>query len=81
MMDRRRNTGCDVRGAECDEPQAECASRRDFLQILAALGLAALPVLFIDGVNAEAASEQKYPFPVADGVTIDRKQQVIIVRS
>ena len=57
----------------------DCPSRRDFLQIVAALGLAALPVLFVDGV--EAAGAQKYPFPAADGVTIDRKQQVIIVRT
>jgi Rieske Fe-S protein len=57
----------------------ECPSRRDFLQIAAALGFAALPVLFVEG--AEAAGEQKYPFPSADGVTIDRRQQVIIVRA
>ena len=57
----------------------DCPSRRDFLQIVAALGFAALPVLFVDGV--EAAGAQKYPFPAADGVTIDRKQQVIIVRT
>jgi nitrite reductase/ring-hydroxylating ferredoxin subunit len=57
----------------------DCPSRRDFLQIVAALGLAALPVLFVDGV--EAAGAQKYPFPAADSVTIDRKQQVIIVRA
>jgi nitrite reductase/ring-hydroxylating ferredoxin subunit len=57
----------------------DCPSRRDFLQIVAALGFAALPVLFVEGV--EAANEQKYPFPAADGVTIDRKQQVIIVRT
>ena len=55
-----------------------CPSRRDFFQIVAALGFAALPVLFVEGVGA--TSEQKYPFPAADGVTIDRKQQVIIVR-
>ena len=57
----------------------DCPSRRDFLQIVAALGFAALPVLFVEGVDA--ASEQKYPLPAADGVTIDRKQQVIIVRA
>jgi nitrite reductase/ring-hydroxylating ferredoxin subunit len=57
----------------------DCPSRRDFLQILAALGLAALPVWFVDGV--EAAGEQKFPFPASDGVTIDRKQQIIIVRT
>lgn len=66
--------------AECGVRRAECPSRRDFFQILAALGLAALPVVFADGV-AEAANEQKYPFPASDSVTIDRKQQVIIVRS
>jgi nitrite reductase/ring-hydroxylating ferredoxin subunit len=57
----------------------DCSSRREFLGIVAALGFAALPVVFVDGV--EAASEQKYPFPAADGVTIDRKQQVIVVRT
>jgi nitrite reductase/ring-hydroxylating ferredoxin subunit len=57
----------------------ECGSRRDFLQLVAAIGFAALPVLFVEGV--EAAGEQKYPFPTSDGVTIDRKQQVIIVRA
>jgi Rieske Fe-S protein len=57
----------------------DCPSRRDFLQIVAALGFAALPVFFVEGV--EAASEQKYPFPAADGVSIDRKQQTIIVRT
>jgi nitrite reductase/ring-hydroxylating ferredoxin subunit len=57
----------------------DCPSRRDFLQIVAALGFAALPVLFVDGI--EAAGAQTYPFPAADSVTIDRKQQVIIVRA
>ncbi len=56
-----------------------CPSRRSFLQVLAGVGLATLPVLFVDGI--EAAGEQKYPFPAADGVTIDRKQQIIIVRT
>ena len=61
----------------------DCPSRRDVLQIVAALGFAALPVLFVDGVEAAAGDTavQKYPFPAADGVTIDRKQQVIIVRT
>ena len=56
----------------------DCSSRREFVQIVAALGFAALPVLFVEGL--EGASEQRYPFPAADGVTIDRKQQVIVVR-
>ena len=57
----------------------DCPSRREFLQILTALGLATLPVLFVDGI--EAAGDQKFPFPTADGVNIDRKQQIIIVRT
>lgn len=56
----------------------DCRSRRDFLQVLAAVGLAALPVTMVEG--SAAGSEHRYPFPAADGVTIDRKEQVIIVR-
>jgi len=66
-----------------------CASRREFLWsacftvTAAALGLdgadlRALPVAFVDG--AQAGKERRYPVPSADGVTIDRKEQVIIVR-
>jgi nitrite reductase/ring-hydroxylating ferredoxin subunit len=66
-----------------------CSSRRDFLQIscftltAAALGLngadaSALRVEFADGVAA--GDEHRYPLPAGDGVTIDRKEQVIIVR-
>jgi Rieske Fe-S protein len=41
--------------------------------------LVALPVIF--GASAGAAgSEHLYPIPAADGVTIDRKTQVIVVR-
>jgi Rieske Fe-S protein len=66
------------------------ASRRGFLLCAgAAIGAAvfgfgpadatALPVAF--GASAAAAgSERRYPIPAADGVTIDRKDQVIIVR-
>lgn len=56
-----------------------CGTRRDFLQIVAALGFGALPFLFVDGIAA--AAEQRYPFPAGDSVTIDRKQQVIVVRA
>lgn len=67
----------------------DCTSRRDFLQLTcftftaAALGLnagdaTALPITFAEG--AAAGSEHRYPLPTADGVTIDRKEQVIIVR-
>lgn len=67
----------------------DCASRREFLQLTcvtftaAALGLnatdaMALPTTFAEG--AAAGSEHRYPLPAVDGVTIDRKEQVIIVR-
>jgi len=63
--------------------------RRGFLQCsvcavtAAALGLSAddataLPVSFAEGVPA--GQDHQYPWPAADGVTIDRKEQVIIVR-
>jgi len=64
--------------------------RRTFLKYagaafsLAALGIpelegAALPVA--DGITAsESGSERRYAIPAADGVTIDRKNQVITVR-
>jgi Rieske Fe-S protein len=49
----------------------------------AALGLdpddaTALPI--VEGAGAQAAGEIRYPIPVGDGVTIDRKAQVIVVR-
>jgi Rieske Fe-S protein len=69
--------------------ETHCLSRRDFLQracfsfTAAALGLnaadaAPLPVTFADGVLA--GTDHRYPLPTGDGVTIDRKEQVIIVR-
>jgi len=58
---------------------SDCTTRRHFLE-LAFLGLAALPFALVDGVAA-GGTEHRYPFPAADGVTIDRKEQVIIVRS
>ena len=65
------------------------ASRREFLQggacgmfTLAALGLAAasttLPVTVI--ASSGQGDERTYDLPAADGVTIDRKTQVILVR-
>lgn len=49
---------------------------------LALLGLGdragALPVSFVDGVGADA--ERRYPVPAADGATIDRRAQIILVR-
>jgi Rieske Fe-S protein len=69
--------------------QSTCTSRRDFLQqsaiavAAAALGLTAgsaeaLPVTFAEGVPS--GTDHQYPWPAADGVTIDRKEQIIIVR-
>ena len=65
-----------------------CSSRRDFLSLAclsftaAALGLGAdqrvLAVSFVDGIPA--GDEHRFPVPQSDGVTIDRKEQVIIVR-
>ena len=65
------------------------ATRREFLRdagcgvfTIAALGLSAdavaLPVTMAAG--AVSATERSYPIPQADGVTIDRKSQVILVR-
>lgn len=75
----------------CDATDAiDRASRREFLKCagvaigVAALGLdatsaAALPVTF--GASGEAGgSERRYPVPASDGVTIDRKNQIILVR-
>ena len=79
-----------------DPPCASCegrgvgSSRRAFLELAvcatisaAALGLSAtdadaLAVGFAEGTPAGA--ERRYPVPVADGVTIDRTNQVIVVR-
>jgi nitrite reductase/ring-hydroxylating ferredoxin subunit len=68
----------------------ERASRRAFLRrsgcglfTLAALGLGdaagALPITEIVAIAADPA-ERRYPIPAADGVTIDRRGQIILVR-
>jgi len=64
-------------------------SRRNFIRrigatmSIAALGLgagdAALPVMLADAV-ATAGTERQYPIPAADSVTIDHKNQIIVVR-
>jgi len=46
---------------------------------LAAGTRAALPVVE-GGSTASANSDRRYPLPAADGVTIDRNEQVILVR-
>jgi nitrite reductase/ring-hydroxylating ferredoxin subunit len=62
-----------------DSPCASCGgsglpSRREFLQLIAA----GATITFVQGVRA--GSETRYPIPAGDGVTIDKKAQVIIVR-
>ena len=68
----------------------EVSSRREFIHTvgcfagaLAALGIPrdvlAAPVAIID--SDQASVEKTYPIPAADGVSIDRTTQVILVRS
>jgi nitrite reductase/ring-hydroxylating ferredoxin subunit len=75
--------------ASCDPQLADQSSRRQFLRCtgaafsLALLGLgndaAALPVAFGSASDTKGP-EHRYPIPAADGVTIDRSNQVIVVR-
>ena len=66
------------------------SSRREFVRTvgcfagaLAALGIPrevlAAPVTIID--SDQAAADKTYPIPSADGVSVDRSAQVIVVRS
>jgi hypothetical protein len=66
------------------------SSRREFFQTvgcfagaLAALGIPsdvlAAPITIID--SDQEGAEKTYPIPAADGVSIDRAAQVILVRS
>jgi nitrite reductase/ring-hydroxylating ferredoxin subunit len=90
MIDSRTTSGSTNPCTTCDQATAGGPSRREFLKStgtvfsLAALGLdatsaAALPVS-VGAAGAVAGSERRYPIPAGDGVTIDRKNQVIIVR-
>ena len=67
-----------------------CSSRREFLQTvgcfagaLASIGLSAealaAPIGLID--SCQPGAEKIYPIPAADGVSVDRAAQVILVRS
>jgi Rieske Fe-S protein len=69
-----------------------CSTRREFFGQVAATAavalfgleiaagrLAALPVTMADATGA-TGDERTYPIPAADGVTIDKKNQVILVR-
>jgi nitrite reductase/ring-hydroxylating ferredoxin subunit len=66
-----------------------CTSRREFLEsTLTGVVVAGVAVLVSDDrlsigtarVLAAQADERKYPVPAADGVTIDRDNQVILAR-
>jgi nitrite reductase/ring-hydroxylating ferredoxin subunit len=72
-------------------PVADAMERRDFVReaavhVLAALGAmallpdrgAAMSIDFISGTGTRAA--KAYPIPTADGVSIDKKESVIIAR-
>jgi nitrite reductase/ring-hydroxylating ferredoxin subunit len=78
---------------ECDDCDAGGTtewSRRSFLKGAAMIGVAAfglaatdaaaLPVAFGTGAAGSGSSERRYPIPDKDGVTIDRGNQVIVVR-
>jgi nitrite reductase/ring-hydroxylating ferredoxin subunit len=85
MSDERDDSAC----ASCGDGPG-FSSRRAFLQLAAcatisaaALGLSAtdveaLAVVYVEGTPA--GSERRYPVPAADGVTIDKTGQVIVVR-
>lgn len=76
----------------CGELAGPGRSRRAFLQragcavgLLAALGLpadvAALPIAETTGTAGAGGDQtQSYPIPASDGVNIDRKNEVILVR-
>ncbi len=75
-------------GAECAGcTLGEALARREFLResvmraLMVALPLGALdrmPMQFVRGLGARA--DKAYPFPAADGVSIDKDESVIIAR-
>ena len=74
-----------------DDCRVTCASRRSFITHMSGAMLAALvgveavsadaryEVIEISGVDV-APSQKSYPVPAADGVTIDKSAQTILVR-
>jgi nitrite reductase/ring-hydroxylating ferredoxin subunit len=81
---------------QCPRPAAPCeasgSSRREFLGQISAAALAALvgvelsasdasalPLTTISGTQSNA-NERTYPIPAADGASIDREGEVILVR-
>ena len=61
---------------DCDSCSA-CPSRRTFLTQVSGSLIAGM---LAPALVAASAAEQRYPIPAADGTTIDKKAQVIVVR-
>jgi len=70
----------------CEHPCTEGTTRREFGLIIGAialLGLAgdAVAATVTLATGTQSGSDRAYPIPPADGVTIDREAQVILVRA
>lgn len=67
------------------DPCAECEARRSFVKrvagVVAGLWLVGnAPPVFATG-RRESGTDVSYPIPATDGVTIDRENEVILVRA
>jgi nitrite reductase/ring-hydroxylating ferredoxin subunit len=70
----------------CEHPCAEGTTRREFgfiIGAIALLGLAgdAVAATVTPATGTQTGNDRAYPIPPADGVTIDRDAQVILVRA
>jgi nitrite reductase/ring-hydroxylating ferredoxin subunit len=77
-------TGCEPADPVNNDRRAFLQTAGCFATTLAILGLlgrdaSAVEVSFATGV--QAGNERTYPIPAADGVTVDREAQVILVRT
>lgn len=75
---------CPTSGA-CEHPCAEGTTRREFGLIIGAIALVglagdAVAATVTLATGTQSGSDRAYPIPPADGVTIDRDAQVILVR-
>lgn len=78
-------------GSQGADACADCIARREFLSVLGRAAFAAgaltaldapwpdIAVREVDGIR-QSATTIRYPLPREDGVQIDRKEQVILVR-
>jgi len=86
-MTRRSSTADPCRMTDtCRHPCAEGTTRREFGLIIGALALFGLAGDAVAGAvtlttGTQSGSDRAYPIPPADGVTIDRDAQVILVRA